>query len=206
MTAHDLDIANGTGSAVRADINNYIDASASNFADANEPTGANTQPYQWFVKTGNNTLYMRDASSNDTWHVVGTVGVANLGLAPKASPTFTGTADFNSNTAIKCPDGTTGERPGSAAVGMLRYNTTTNGFEGYSGSSPSWGEIGGAGAGATGGNSGANAVFWENQVTVSHDYTLTASRGAGTFGGPDGVTINDGVTVTIPDTSTWTII
>ena len=204
MAAHDLDIANGTGSAVRADINNYIDASASNFADTDEPAGANTQPYQWFVKTGNNTLYMRDASNNTTWHVVGTVGVANLGLATTASPTFTGEVVFNSTGAVQIPSGTNAQRPGSPTNGDFRYNSEQNKFEGRV--DGAWSDIGGAGAGATGGNSGANAVFWENQVTVSHNYTLTASRGAGTFGGPDGVTISDGVTVTIPDTSTWTII
>jgi hypothetical protein len=38
------------------------------------------------------------------------------------------------------PDGTTAQRPGSAAVGMIRFNTDNNLFEGYSGS---WGGIGG---------------------------------------------------------------
>ena len=37
----------------------------------------------------------------------------------------------------------------------------------------------GGGAGATGGDNGDNAVFWENQLTVTHDYTITAARGAG---------------------------
>ena len=204
MTAHDLDIANGTGSAVRADINNYIDASASNFADGSAPTGANTQPYQWFVNTSNNTLYMRDASNNATWHAVGTVGVANLGLATTASPTFTGDVDFNSTGAVQIPSGNDNQRPGSPTDGDFRYNSEQNKFEGRV--NGAWSSIGGAGAGATGGNAGANAVFWENQVTVSASYQITEYTGAGTFGGPDGVTISNGVTVTIPDTSTWTII
>ena len=204
MTAHDLDIANGTGSAVRADINNYIDASASNFADGSAPTGANTQPYQWFVNTSNNTLYMRDASNNATWHAVGTVGVANLGLATTASPTFTGDVVFNSTGAVQIPSGNDNQRPGSPTDGDFRYNSEQNKFEGRV--NGAWSSIGGAGAGATGGNAGANAVFWENQVTVSASYQITEYTGAGTFGGPDGVTISNGVTVTIPDTSTWTII
>jgi hypothetical protein len=37
-------------------------------------------------------------------------------------------------------------------------------------------------AGATGGNSGGNAVFWENQQTVTHDYSISANRNAGSFG------------------------
>ena len=58
-------------------------------------------------------------------------------------------------------------------------------------------------AGATGGNSGANAVFWENDNTVTHSYTITANKNAGSFGP---LTINNGVTVTVPNNSTWTIV
>ena len=45
--------------------------------------------------------------------------------------------------AIRMPDGTTAQRPGSAAAGMFRYNTTDGKFEGYT---DSWGEIGGGGS------------------------------------------------------------
>jgi len=58
-------------------------------------------------------------------------------------------------------------------------------------------------AGATGGNSGGNAVFWENQQTVTHDYSISANRNAGSFGP---ITINSGITVTVPSTSNWTIV
>mgnify|MGYP005989194997 CR=1 FL=1 len=42
--------------------------------------------------------------------------------------------------SLRVPDGTTGQRPGSPALGMIRFNTDNNLFEGYSGS---WGGIGG---------------------------------------------------------------
>ena len=58
-------------------------------------------------------------------------------------------------------------------------------------------------AGATGGNSGGNAIFWENDQTVTHDYTISTNKNAGTFGP---ITINNGVTVTVPNNSTWTIV
>ena len=58
-------------------------------------------------------------------------------------------------------------------------------------------------AGATGGNSGGNAIFWENDQTVTHDYTISTNKNAGTFGP---VTINNGVTVTVPNNSVWTIV
>jgi len=42
------------------------------------------------------------------------------------SATFTGT------THVALPSGTTGQRTGSPAAGMVRYNTTLGNFEGYS--------------------------------------------------------------------------
>jgi len=59
---------------------------------------------------------------------------------------LTATADstFSSTGAVLISKGTTGQQPGSPATGMIRYNSTTNQFEGYSGASPSWKSIGGA--------------------------------------------------------------
>jgi len=91
------------------------------------------------------------------------------------------------------PSGTTAER--FAAVG-IRYNTTEARFEGYNGTA--WGGIGGGATGAPG-----NSVFIENDQTVTGDYTLTAGKNAGTFGP---VSINTGVTVTVPTGAVWSIV
>jgi len=55
--------------------------------------------------------------------------------------------------------------------------------------------------GATGG--GTDAVFYENDQTVTADYTITTDKNA-MSAGP--VTINTGVTVTVPSGSVWTIV
>jgi hypothetical protein len=57
--------------------------------------------------------------------------------------TLTASADsaFNSTGYLQLPKGTTGQQPGSPATGMIRYNTTNNVFEGYTGSSPSWNSL-----------------------------------------------------------------
>jgi len=100
--------------------------------------------------------------------------------------------------AIDVAAGTTGERPGTPSNGMIRYNTTDNQFEGYA--AGAWGEIGGGG-GATGG--GTDQVFYENDQTVTTNYTLTASTNA-MSAGP--ITINSGVTVTIGSGQNWVIV
>ena len=68
--------------------------------------------------------------------------LANTG----AFTTLTASADssFTSTGAVLISKGTTGQQPGSPATGMIRYNTTTSQFEGYSGSTPAWKSIGGS--------------------------------------------------------------
>ena len=94
------------------------------------------------------------------------------------------------------PASTTGNRDASPSAGYFRFNTTVSKFEGYSGTA--WGSVGG---GATGG--GSDAIFFENGQTVTASYTITAGNNAMTAGP---ISINGGVTVTIPSGSVWTIV
>jgi hypothetical protein len=50
---------------------------------------------------------------------------------------------------------------------------------------------------------GSDAVFWENGNTVTTNYTITANTNAGSFGP---ITINSGVTVTVPSGSVWVVV
>ena len=62
-----------------------------------------------------------------------------------------------------------------------------------------WGLAGGA-EGAAGSN---NQIFWENDQAVTHSYTITTGKNAGSFGP---ITINSGVTVTVGSGQTWTVV
>ena len=62
----------------------------------------------------------------------------------------------------------------------------------------SWGA---AGAGAVGG--GSNEIFWENDQTITQNYTVTNGKNAGSFGP---ITIQSGVTVTVGSGETWTVV
>lgn len=91
--------------------------------------------------------------------------------------------------------GTTGERPAAPQEGMVRYNSTTDKFEGYNGA---WGALGG---GATGG--GADSIFIENGQTVTTSYSIPALTNAMSTGP---ITIDGSVSVTIPDGSRWVVL
>jgi len=193
VAQHDYVIANGTGAAVRSDLNGALGAIATNNSGSTEPT--TTYAYQFWSDTTTGLLKIRNAA-NSAWVTVGTLASTNLGLASLAGATFTGDVILGTTTALELPDGTTGQRPGTPVNGMIRYNTTLNQFEGYKASA--WGAIGG---GATGGSS--DDIFYENGQTVTASYQLTANKNA-MSAGP--ITINAGVTVTVPSGASWVVV
>ena len=183
----DYDIANGAGSAVRADLNNVFAAIQSLNSGSSDPSGTQVA-FQLSVNTTSNLLKIRNAANNG-YITIGNVSQTNLGLMPLAGGTFTGKVTHNYTNSLNLPVGTTAQRDGSPAVGMFRYNSTLNVFEGYK--NTGWGEIGG-GAGATGG--GTDEVFVETDQNVTTNYTLTSNKHAH----PVSPTINSGVTITVP--------
>ena len=179
-------IDNGTGSAVRTKLNQITAAINSTNSGSGDPT-INTA-FQMHIDTSSSLLKIRNAANN-AYITIGDVSATNLGLAALAGATFTGKVTHNYVSSLNLPVGTTAQRDGSPAVGMFRYNSTLNQFEGYK--NTGWGEIGG-GAGATGG--GTDEVFFESDQAVTTNYTLTSGKNAHTVS----PTINSGVTVTVP--------
>ena len=186
MAEHDFIIDNGTGSAVRADLNNVLQAIASN----NSKSGALTTNYafQWHVDTSDGNLKIRNAANNG-YVTIGPVASTGFGLAPLAGATFTGDVIHNYTTALQIPVGTTAQRPGSPSTGDFRWNSTLGSAEIYNGSA--FAAVGG-GAGATGG--GSDEVFFESDQAVTTSYTLSTGKHAHTVS----PTINSGATVTVP--------
>ena len=173
----------------------------------------------------------------------GTVNGALTVTGTTQVPTLTATADsaFTSTGALTVSKGTTGQQPGSPVTGMIRYNTTSNQFEGYAGASPSWLPVGGSVisndtttatnlypifANATSGTAttvytgNANLLYRPstgelqaqeliaangllvNSATVSVNYSIPSGSNA-ISAGP--VTVNSGITVTVPSGSVWYI-
>ena len=191
-TGNNFNVANGTGAAVRAGINNIFTALRTINSASGDPSGdANVVQFQPHIDTSTNLLKICTAVSSGpgTFTTIGNITQANLGLAPVAGATFTGKVTHNYTSSLTIPSGTTAQRDGSPAVGMFRHNSTLNQFEGYN--NGAWGAIGG-GAGATGG--GSDEVFFESDQAVTTSYTLSSGKNAHTVS----PTINSGVTITVP--------
>lgn len=198
MSQNDFSIDNGSGAAVRADINSALQALASCSAGSAAPTttyayqlwvdtsgaspilkirnGANsgwiilgpvdtlnfgfmpvqvgntapTSPaaYQFWVDTSGSpaVLKMRNGA-NSAWIVFGPDATAtNLGLLALTGGTLSGFLSSSNTDYWKIPVGTTGQRPGSPAAGMIRYNSTLGVFEAYG---TQWSPIGSGGGGGS---------------------------------------------------------
>ena len=188
MAQHDYVLDNQPGLNFRNDLNNALAAIATVNSGTSAPT--TTYAFQLWVDTLNNQLKIRNAA-NTAWIVIGTPSSANLGLQVAGNY-----VTFNATTgAASLPVGTTEQRPSSASSGMFRFNSTANQFEGYNGAS--WGSVGGASG------SNGNSVFYENDQTVTSNYTITAGKNAMSAGD---ITIATGVTVTVPTGSSWVIV
>jgi hypothetical protein len=116
---------------------------------ANAAAVAGKIGYGDLVLVNNDFLYMVNAANNGVV-LVGGDAITLSGLVPSQfvrsdiDANVAGNVNFTSNAFIRVPLGNTDQRPGTSTVGMLRYNTTLNSFEGYDG--VEWGEIGGGGA------------------------------------------------------------
>jgi hypothetical protein len=102
------------------------------------------------------------------WNGVDFVKIANqYGISNVTTLNASADSIFSSTGALTISKGTTGQQPVSSVTGMLRYNTTSNEFEGYSGVSPAWKSVGGS-------------AISNDTSTSSNIYPLLAAATSGT--------------------------
>lgn len=124
------------------------------------------------------------------------VGITSTGTGVFNAASFSGNVDNTSTGYFDLPVGTTAQRPSVGNAGMVRFNSTISQFEGYNGTT--WGTIGG---GAVGG--GSDRSFIENDNVITTNYTISSNRNA-VSAGP--ITIQTGITVTVPSGSSWVVV
>jgi hypothetical protein len=93
--------------------------------------------------------------------------------------------------AVTSTSYTTGVEIEASGSALVAWDNTVSDFV----------KVAGGGGGAAGG--GSNQVFFQNDLNVTTSYSIPSGKNAGTFGP---VTIDSGVTVTVPSGSVWTIV
>jgi len=141
-----------------------------------------------------------DASTNAARYAIlittGTPGATRYIYAPQLSKTYVVINNCTDNSSVYIQGGTSGSsttgveiEAGSSA--LVAWDSSINDFI----------KVAGGGGGAAGG--GSDQIFFENDQTVTTNYTIPTGKNAGTFGP---VSINSGITVTVPTGSVWTVV
>jgi hypothetical protein len=89
--------------------------------------------------------------------------------------TASGEVTFTGFGATRLQVGTTPERP-TPVVGMIRYNSTTETFEGYSASG--WATLGSGSGGGGGSGGGADVIMFENDQVITTSYSIPTGKNA----------------------------
>ena len=102
MATHDYIIANGTGAAVRADLNNALAAIVSNNSNSSEP--ATKYAYQWWADLSNNVMKIRN-SANDGWiELFQLDGTITLEDGSASTPALANRSDLNTGVFFSAAD------------------------------------------------------------------------------------------------------
>lgn len=155
-------------------------------------------------------------------HVLKTDGSGNLGFASvgtlsgsgiqdvvdDTSPQLGGDLDVNGNAIVSASNGNIAITPngtGKVVIDGISHPTAdgTNGQALVTDGNGvlSFSTISAAGGGATGG--GSDEVFYENDQTVTTNYTISANHNAVTAGP---ITVNNGITITVPSGVRWVVV
>lgn len=168
---------NMTFNGTRLTVADFADSSLTSGRVTFAGTGGNLQDASGLTWDGTNFTATQVRSSGLTSGRVTFAGASGLlsdssnltwnGTTLAITGALTATADsaFSSTGSLTISKGTTAQRPGSPASGMLRFNTTTSEFEGYNGTT--WASVGGA-------------ALSNDTSTSSNVYPLFAAATSGT--------------------------
>jgi hypothetical protein len=126
----------------------------------------------------------------------GTPATTRYIYAPQQSKTYVVINNCTDSSSVYIRGGTsssytTGVEIEAGSSALVAWDSSANDFI----------KVAGGGGGAAGG--GSDQIFFENDQTVTTSYSIPAGKNAGTFGP---ISIDGGVTVTVPTGSVWYVI
>lgn len=132
--------------------------------------------------THSGTTLTRSLTSSSTGSLLNLSGSAKVFLAPTKAE-LQELVDFATTFTLPTSDGSSGQVIQTNGSGTLSFAAVSGG------------------GGATGG--GSDEVFFENDQAVTTNYSISASHNAMTAGP---ITVNNGVTVTVPSGVRWVVV
>jgi hypothetical protein len=193
-------LTNVWGSTVNTDLTQFVENAIAGYQSQSVTGG------DWTLSTAQPGDTSSPTSTNAARYAIliatGAPGVTRYIYAPKSSKTYVVINNCSDSSLVYIKGGPTSSTPGiSIAAGssaLVAWDSTKVNPDTSVGD---FVKVAGGGAGATGG--GTDQIFYQNGLNVTTNYTITTNNNAGTFGP---VTIDAGVTVTVPSNSVWTVV
>ena len=201
-------IADGT--IVDADINASAAIAGSkispNFGSQNIISGSITTSGGFNIESNDPTIFFTEGDGNPDYKIMSNAGVlkfidatadtSRIIINTDGHVDVTGNLDVGAGLDVTGTCTATTFSGSGASLTSLPAGNLTGTLPAIDGSN-----LTGISAGATGG--GSDEIFYENSQAVTTDYTITSGKNA-MSAGP--ITINNGVSVTVPSGSTYTIV
>jgi len=191
------ELTNTWGSTVNSTLTQFIENAIAGYQSQSVTSG------DWTLSTttpGDTANPSTNAARYAILIATGAPGTTRYIYAPQLSKTYVVINNCTDQSSIFVRGGTsssytTGVEIEALGSALIAWDSTANSGAG------DYVKIAGGGGGAAG--TGSNQVFFQNDLTVTGSYTIPTGKNAGTFGP---ITVNSGVTVTVPSGSVWTVV
>lgn len=182
------ELTNTWGSTVNSQLTQLVEDAIAQYSTASVTSG------DWTLTT--TAAGAQNQARTAILIATGAPGTTRYIYAPQLSKTYVVINNCTDQSSVWVRGGTsssytTGVEIEAAGSALVAWDSTVSDFV----------KIAGGGGGAAG--AGSNQIFFQNDLTVTGSYTIPNGKNAGTFGP---VSINSGVTVTVPSGSVWSVV
>jgi len=190
------ELTNTWGNTVNSTLTQFIENAIAGY-QSNSVTGGD-----WTLSTttpGNTDPTSTNAARYAILITTGAPGTTRYIYAPQLSKTYVVINNCTDSSSVFIRGGTSSSY--TAGVEIEAGSSALVAWDSTISPSGDFIKVAGGGGGAAGG--GSDQIFFENDQTVTTSYTIPTGKNAGTFGP---VSINSGITVTVPTGSVWTVV
>lgn len=176
------------GTTVNTSLTQLVEDSIAQYATASVTSG------DWTLTTTAGGV--ANQARNAILIATGAPGTTRYIYAPAQSKTYVVINDCTDDSVVYIQGGTAGSHTTGVGIAagssaLVAWDASTSDFV----------IVAGGGNGATG--AGGDQIFIQNGQNVTTSYSIPSGKNAGTFGP---VTVDSGVTVTVPSGSVWTVV
>jgi len=187
------ELTNTWGNTVNSTLTQFIENAVAGYQSQSVTSG------DWTLTTtipGDTANPSTNAARYAVLIATGAPGTTRYIYAPQQSKTYVVINNCTDQSSVYIRGGTS-----SSHTTGVEIEANSSALVAWDATATDYVKIAGGGGGAAG--AGGDQIFFQNDKAVTASYTIPTGKNAGTFGP---VTINSGVTVTVPSGSVWSVV